>query len=160
MKKQIWILVVIILLALMIGGFAWMNLSRDSAEGSPSPNGETEIIPDDPNDPWPDLTEETASDDSSGSDPVNNTPTFGTAPEPSANENSVISGISPGSGSSGSADSSVASDGSDGADGADTPDSTPGISNPTPPDSGTTDSSPVVREDGLHEYELPYISLS
>lgn len=111
MKKQIWILVVIILLALMIGGFAWMNLSRDSAEGSPSPNGETEIIPDDPNDPWPDLTEETASDDSSGSDPVNNTPTFGTAPEPSANENPVISGISPGSGSSGSSGDAVVPEG-------------------------------------------------
>lgn len=66
MKKQFWFLIAIVLVVLLLGGFAWMRLSKDTSDAASSPNGETEIIPDDPNEPWPDLTADASPDASDG----------------------------------------------------------------------------------------------
>lgn len=180
MKKQYWIILVIVLAALLLGGFAWMRLSSKSSEPASSPNGETEIIPEDPNAPWPDLSPDVSSDEptspdstgsgSSGLGTAPGTPAPGNTSLPGSTAGSDASSASSGSetitgdtsssGGSTSAGGPVSGGSSSSSGSSDVPDNTPGGGIPSEPDSGTSDDVPVISEAELHEYELPYIPLS
>lgn len=167
MKKYLWIIIVIVLAAALFAGIALMRRSGASVDRASSPNGETEIIPDDPNEPWPDLS----ADASSGTSSDPGAESLPTSSGSSNNGGSVSSGntaasdapASSGGTSSGNAASSggsAASEGSVSTSDSDTPDTNPDSDPPSVPDSDSEDSDPVVSADGLHEYELPYIPLS
>lgn len=176
MKRSLWILIAIVLAAVLLGGIALTHGPHTTSEGASSPNGETEIIPDDPDEPWPDLSADTSSEASSDAGAAS-LPTLSeggktdgsvssgaaapssdvaaTAPDSSAASGSAVpSGNTVSSGGSASSGGSVSS-GSSGNAGSH-PDSDV---SPTP-DPGTDDPYPIVPEEELHEYELPYIPLS
>lgn len=176
MKKQYWIILVIVLAALLLGGFAWMRLSGKSSEPASSPNGETEIIPEDPNAPWPDLSPDVSSDEPTSPDSTGSGSSgLGAAPVTPAPGSTSLPGSTAGSdassgsetitgdassGGSTSASGPVSGGSSSSSGSSDVPDNTPGGGIPSEPDSGTSDDVPVISEAELHEYELPYIPLS
>lgn len=174
MKKYIWIILAIVLAALLLAGIVLISRSGNDSDKASSPNGETEIIPGDPNEPWPDLSAGASSDASSVSSTaspdassgnagtgsavssgngstVSDLQTLPDSSDPSVNATSGDTAPSGGSVSSGTASSPDSSGNADS-----NPDS--GVS-PTP-DTGSEDGSPAAPAEGLHEYELPYISLS
>lgn len=176
MKRYLWILIAIVLAAAILGGTALLFRSRTPSEGASSPNGETEIIPDDPDEPWPDLSADASSEASSDAGAASlptsskggntgSSISSGTAVPSSdaatAPGSATASGSAAGSGNTASSGSSASSGGASSSGGGSgntgsNPDS--GVS-PTP-NPGTDDSDPIVSEEELHEYELPYIPLS
>lgn len=184
MRKYLWIIIVIILAVALLAGIALMRRPEASIDRASSPNGETEIIPDDPNEPWRDLSADdssgAASDDSSEQGTVSlpaasGTPAAGGATSSdnttaSSSGTSASSGDSntsagPSSGNGASSDSSASSEPSSPAGDSDISGSNPDSSVPSVPsvpDSGSddNDSDLVVSADGMHEYELPYVPLS
>lgn len=97
MKRSFWMLIALLLAAaLLLGGFVLMRHSHATPEGATSPHGETEIIPDNPNEPWPDMMEDSAS--GASDDP-------GAASLPTSPGDTGSSGDSPDSGVSPAPDS-------------------------------------------------------
>lgn len=164
MKRYLWIIIAIVLVTAMLAGIVLLRRPGTSSEEAGSTNGETEIIPDDPNEPWPDLEADSSS--TASSDP-------GAASLPTASSDASASSGNTATASGGSAvDSAVTSDASTSSDSsvssevsASSGNSASSGSNPdsgttSGPSSGSEDSAPAVSAEGLHEYELPYIPLS
>lgn len=173
MKKYFWIILAIVLVAALFVGIALTHRSDASIDRASSPNGETEIIPDDPSEPWPDLSTDTSSNTSSdpgaaslptssgapnNSSPISSGNTAASSNAPVSSEGSSASG-STSSSHSASSDNPAASGGTVSSSGSSTSDTDPDSGSPSVPDSGPEDSDLVVSTEGLHEYELPYISL-